>query len=189
MRKSAPRKLAEEVLGHEFVAQATLQEAEALKEEVSSAQAKIDTARNSVAEAETDEDKPALQQKIIEQEQEIEILKQRLNSFEFSYLEVYDPAEILKQAIQHSQKRLMIISPWIRANVVKKQFIEQLEKLLKRDVKLLSGYGLGTDEDDKKYPSDIQAEKNIQKLASQYKDNFRLKRLGDTHAKILISDV
>jgi hypothetical protein len=188
LRESAPRKLAEEVLGHEFVAQAPLQEAEALKEEVSSAQAKIDTDRNSVAEAETDEDKAALEQKIIEQEQEIEILKQRLNSFQISYLEVYDHPEILKQAIQDSQKRLMIISPWIRANVVNKQFIEQLEKLLKRDVQLLIGYGLGKDEDDKKYPSDIQAEKNLKKLANQYKDNFILKRLGDTHAKILVSD-
>ena len=188
LRESAPRKLAEEVLGHEFVAQAPLQEAEALKEEVSSAQAKIDTDRNSFEEAETDEDKAALEQKIIEQEQEIEILKQRLNSFQISYLEVYDHPEILKQAIQDSQKRLMIISPWIRANVVKKQFIEQLEKLLKRDVQLLIGYGLGKDEDDKKYPSDSQAEKNLQKLANQYKDNFILKRLGNTHAKILISD-
>jgi len=188
LRESAPRKLAEEVLGHEFVAQAPLQEAEALKEEVSSAQAKIDTDRNSVAEAETDEDKAALEQKIIEQEQEIEILKQRLNSFQISYLEVYDHPEILKQAIQDSQKRLMIISPWIRANVVKKQFIEQLEKLLKCNIQLLIGYGLGKDEDDKKYPSDIQAEKNLKKLANQYKDNFILKRLGNTHAKILISD-
>ncbi|MEG4630019.1 hypothetical protein QUB56_10445 [Microcoleus sp. AR_TQ3_B6] len=188
LRESAPRKLAEEVLGHEFVAQAPLQEAEALKEEVSSAQAKIDTDRNSVAEAETDEDKAALEQKIIEQEQEIEILKQRLNSFQISYLEVYDHPEILKQAIQDSQKRLMIISPWIRGNVVKKQFIEQLEKLLKCNIQLLIGYGLGKDEDDKKYPSDIQAEKNLKKLANQYKDNFILKRLGNTHAKILISD-
>ncbi|MEG4584708.1 hypothetical protein QUA54_05565 [Microcoleus sp. MOSTC5] len=188
LRESAPRKLAEEVLGHEFVAQAPLQEAEAVKEEVSSAQAKIDTDRNSVAEAETDEDKAALEQKIIEQEQEIEILKQRLNSFQISYLEVYDHPEILKQAIQDSQKRLMIISPWIRANVVKKQFIEQLEKLLKCNIQLLIGYGLGKDEDDRKYPSDIQAEKNLKKLANQYKDNFILKRLGNTHAKILISD-
>lgn len=104
------------------------------------------------------------------------------------WLEMYEHRPLLEQAIQDSQKRLMIISPWIKANVVKKQFIEQLEKLLKRDVQLLIGYGLGKDEDDKKYPSDSQAEKNLQKLANQYKDNFILKRLGNTHAKILISD-
>ena len=101
---------------------------------------------------------------------------------------MYDHRRLLEQAIQDSQKRLMIISPWIRSNVVKKQFIEQLEKLLKRNIQLLIGYGLGKDEDDKKYPSDIQAEKNLKKLANQYKDNFILKRLGNTHAKILISD-
>jgi predicted transcriptional regulator len=46
--------------------------------------------------------------------------------------------------IRHHLKILrlpMIISPWSRANVVNKQFIEQLEKLLKRDVQLLIGYG------------------------------------------------
>jgi hypothetical protein len=36
--------------------------------------------------------------------------------------------------------------------------------------------------------ADIQAEKTLQKLASQYSKTFTLKRLGDTHAKILISD-
>ena len=104
LRESAPRKLAEEVLGHEFVAQAPLQEAEALKEEVSSALAKIDTDRNSFEEAETDEDKAALEQKIIEQEQEIEILKQRFNSFQISYLEVYDHPEILKPGYSRQSK-------------------------------------------------------------------------------------
>jgi len=104
LRESAPRKLAEEVLGHEFLAQAPLQEAEALKEEVSSALAKIDTDRNSFEEAETDEDKAALEQKIIEQEQEIEILKQRFNSFQISYLEVYDHPEILKPGYSRQSK-------------------------------------------------------------------------------------
>lgn len=42
LKESAPRKLAEEVLGYEFVAQAPLQEIEAIKEEVFAAQAQIE---------------------------------------------------------------------------------------------------------------------------------------------------
>ncbi|MGB7712348.1 MAG: phospholipase D-like domain-containing protein [Microcoleus sp.] len=196
LRESAPQKLAAEVLGHEFVAQAPLQQVEAIKEEVSAAQAQIEAqieiTRNTLERTEDQEEKLILEQQLQEAQQQIEKLQVKLDSLlaavPMRWLEMYEHRPLLEQAIQDSQKRLMIISPWIRANVVNKQFIEQLEKLLKRDVQLLIGYGLGKDEDDKKYPSDIQAEKNLKKLANQYKDNFILKRLGDTHAKILVSD-
>ena len=188
IKESAPRKLAEEVLGNEFVAQAPLQEIEALKEEVSSAQAKIDTARTSVEQAETDEEKAALEQIIIEQQRQIEQLKIQLNSFPIRFLEVYEHRPLLEEALKDSKERLMIISPWIRASSVDKRFLQQFENLLKRGVEVFIGYGLGENDHDKKYQSDIQAEKNIQKLANQYKENFKLKRLGNTHAKILISD-
>jgi phosphatidylserine/phosphatidylglycerophosphate/cardiolipin synthase-like enzyme len=188
LRESAPRKLAEEVLGHEFVAQSPLQEAEALKEKVSSAQAQIDTARTSVEQAKTDEEKAALEQIIIEQQHQIEQLNIKLNSFPIRFLEMYEHRPLLEQTLQDSQERLLIISPWIRANSVDKRFLQQFENLLKRGVQVFIGYGLGKKDDDKKYPPDIQAEKNLQKLANQYKNNFILKRLGDTHAKILISD-
>lgn len=188
LRESAPRKLAEEVLGHEFVAQSPLQEAEALKEKVSSVQAQIDTARTSVEQAKTDEEKAALEQIIIEQQHQIEQLNIKLNSFPIRFLEMYEHRPLLEQTLQDSQERLLIISPWIRANSVDKRFLQQFENLLKRGVQVFIGYGLGKKDDDKKYPPDIQAEKNFQKLANQYKNNFILKRLGDTHAKILISD-
>lgn len=188
LRESAPRKLAEEVLGHEFVAQSPLQEAEALKEKVSSAQAQIDTARTSVEQAKTDEEKAALERIIIEQQYQIEQLNIKLNSFPIRFLEMYEHRPLLEQTLQDSQERLLIISPWIRANSVDKRFLQQFENLLKRGVQVFIGYGLGKKDDDKKYPPDIQAEKNLQKLANQYKNNFILKRLGDTHAKILISD-
>jgi phosphatidylserine/phosphatidylglycerophosphate/cardiolipin synthase-like enzyme len=161
---------------------------EALKEEVSSAQAKIDTARTSVEQAETDEEKAALEQILIEQQRQIEQLKIQLNSFPIRFLEVYEHRPLLEQALKDSKERLMIISPWIRVSSVDKRFLQQFESLLKRGVQVFIGYGLGKKDDDKKYRPDIQAEKNLQKLANQYKNNFILKRLGDTHAKILISD-
>lgn len=188
IKESAPRKLAEEVLGYEFVAQAPLQAVDKLQEEVASAQAQIDTARTGVEQAETEDEKANLEQILIEQQRQIEQLKIQLNSFPIRFLEVYEHRPLLEQALQDSKERLMIISPWIRASSVDKRFLQQFENLLKQKVQVFIGYGLGKNDDDKKYQSDIQAEKNIQKLANQYKENFKLKRLGDTHAKILISD-
>ncbi|MEG4573493.1 phospholipase D-like domain-containing protein [Microcoleus sp. N3A4] len=196
LRESAPQKLAAEVLGHEFVAQAPLQQVEALKEEVSAAQAQIEAqieiTRNTLERTEDQEEKLILEEQLQEAQQQIEKLQVKLDSLlaavPMRWLEMYEHRPLLEQALQDSQERLMIISPWIRASSVNKRFIQQFENLLKRGVQVFIGYGLG-ENDDKKYQSDIQAEKNIQKLASQYKDNFRLKRLGDTHAKILISDV
>ena len=101
------------------------------------------------------------------------------------WLEMYDHRPLLEQALKNSQERLLIISPWIRANAANKWLIQQLEKLLKRGVKVFIGYGLGEDEDKRTY--DKEAEKAIKQLTQQY-DNFCLERLGDTHAKILISD-
>jgi hypothetical protein len=188
LKESAPIQLAEEVLGREFVAQAPLEAVEVLKEEVSSVQTQIETDQKSLEQAETDEDKATKMRKIIEQQRQIDQLKSQLNSVPVRWLEVYEHRPLLEQALQNSKERLMIISPWIRASSVDRQFIQQFENLLKRGVKVFIGHGLGEQEDNKKYQSDIQAEKNIQKLASQYQKNFFLKRLGDTHAKILISD-
>lgn len=196
LMESTPRKLAEEVLGHDFVAQAPLQEVEAIKEEVSAAQAQleeqINTTRNSIEQTEDDEAKFILEQQLQEAQQQIEELKakldSRLASVPMRWLEMYEHRPLLEQALNDSQERLMIISPWIRASSVNQQFLQQFEKLLKRGVQVFIGYGLGEKDNDKRYPSDIKAEENIQKLARQYKNSFVLKRLGDTHAKILISD-
>ena len=196
LRQSEPRKLAEEVLGSEFVAQAPIQEVEAIKEEFSAAHAQIEaqiaTTQNSIEQADDDEEKLILEQQLQSAKQQIEQLQIQLNSLLASvpmrWLEMYEHRPLLEQAIRNSQERLMIISPWIRASSVNKRFLEEFENLLMREVQVFIGYGLGEKEDEKKYPADIQAEKNIQKLASQYNKNFRLKRLGDTHAKILISD-
>lgn len=195
INESAPRKLAEAVLGHEFVDQAPLQEIEAIKEEVFAAQArieeKIQTTRNTLEKTENDQEKLILNQQLQEAQQQIKELQAKLDSIlalvPMRWLEMYEHRPILEQALKDTQKRLMIISPWIRASSVDKKFIQQFENLLKRGVQVFIGYGLG-EKDDKKSKPDIQAEKNLEKLANQYPGNFFLKRLGDTHAKILISD-
>ncbi|MEG3852451.1 phospholipase D-like domain-containing protein [Microcoleus sp. Z1_C4] len=197
IKESAPRKLAEEVLGREYIDRNPIPNIEIVKEKVFTAQAElqaqIETTQNRIEQTNNDEEKRLLNQQLQEALQRIEYLenqlKSELASLPIRFLEVYEHRPLLEQALKDSQERLMIISPWIRASSVDKKFLQEFENLLKRGVEVFMGYGLGENDNDKKNQRDIQAEKNIQKLASQYKDNFRLKRLGDTHAKILISDV
>jgi len=196
IQESAPRKLAEEVLGREFITQNPIPNIELVKEKVFTAQAElqaqIETTKNRIEQTNNDEEKRLLNQQLQEASQRIEELENQLESalasLPIRFLEVYEHRPLLEQALKDSKERLMIISPWIRASSVDKRFLQQFENLLKRGVEVFIGYGLGESDNDKKYQSDIQAENNIQKLANQYKENFKLKRLGNTHAKILISD-
>ena len=92
----------------------------------------------------------------------------------------------LEAALKDSKDRLLIISPWIRAKVVNPSFVRQLEVLLKRNVKVFIGYGLGQ-EDEEMNESDRRAEQALRNLADRF-SHFRFIRFGDTHSKILISD-
>jgi len=193
LKESTPKKLAEEILGREFVEQAPLQEIEDIKNQVATTQtqieAKIQTTRNSIEQSKDDQEKLMLKQQLQEAQQQIEEFQSQLNSLLNSvpmrWLEMYEHRPLLEQALKNSQKRLLIISPWIRANATNEWLIQKLEKLLKRRVKVFIGYGLGEDEDQK--TRDKEKEKAIEKLHQQY-DNFCLERLGNTHAKILIFD-
>ncbi len=185
LKDSEFKTLAEDILGREFVAQVPLPDVEDIKDKVASVRATIETTRQSLERTQTDHEKRELEQQLQAANQEIEKLQAQLNTVPIRWLEVYEHRPLLEQALRDSQERLLIISPWIRANATNKWLIETLEKLLKRGVKVLIGYGLGEDDDQK--TRDKKAEKAIKNLEQQY-DNFCLKRLGDTHAKIIISD-
>ncbi|WP_235595958.1 phospholipase D-like domain-containing protein [Mastigocoleus testarum] len=194
LKLSSPKKLAEEILGYDFVASAPLETIETIKEEVYCAQAKIEAqiqiTQNSLELTKDKEEKIKLEQQFQSAQEEIEQLKEQLDSLlstvPMRWLEMYEHRPLLEDALSNTQERLMIISPWIRASSVNEKFLIDFENLLKKSVKVYIGYGLG--EYDNKYSSDIQAEKKIQELGNQYKANFKLNRWGDTHAKILISD-
>jgi hypothetical protein len=120
-------------------------------------------------------------------EQRIEELEKKIaaESNKPRILKMYEHRPLLEKSLSESKERLLIISPWIRANATNSDFIDRLENLLKKEVIVYIGYGIGGNED-KKY-LDQKAEESIQNLANRY-ENFHLKDLGNTHAKILISD-
>lgn len=102
---------------------------------------------------------------------------------------------LLKKALLLSKKRLLIISPWIRHQVVDWEFIASLEVLLSKGVDIYIGYGLGdgdggakgADAAKNKPAITAAAEKDLKQLAQRYK-NFRFVLVGNTHRKTLISD-
>jgi len=100
---------------------------------------------------------------------------------------------LLKQALLKSRQRLLIISPWIRHQVVNWEFIASLEALLRSGVTVHIGYGLDDGEGGKgnaaqsKPPITPQAEKDLKHLAGKY-PNFHLVYVGNTHRKLLVSD-
>lgn len=117
--------------------------------------------------------------------QELQLLRQKLESLTVRRVEVFEHRELLDEALVSAKRRLLIISPWIRAAVVNRAFVRKLEEVCKRNVKIHMGWGLGTDEN--QWESDRRAQRDIAELAGKY-PNFTLCRLGNTHAKVLIWD-
>lgn len=101
---------------------------------------------------------------------------------------------LLKKALLSSQRRLLIISPWIRHQVVNWEFIASLEALLRRGVVVHFGYGMDDGEAggrgnaaQNKIPITPQAERDLTQLVNKH-SNFKLVYVGNTHRKFLVSD-
>lgn len=100
---------------------------------------------------------------------------------EVEMIAVYDHPPLLHAALKESQRRLIIISPWITDAVVDRLFLHELTKRLEGGLSVYIGYGLGQEE---RVPDAVR---KLEKLSASY-TNFRFVRLGDTHAKVLIKD-
>jgi hypothetical protein len=163
-----------------------LEVADKLKNEITSVKTKLETVKTNLEQTKRKKEQKLLEEELKEQELKIQELEAQLANISVRRLEVYEHRPLLEKALKESQQRLLIISPWIRAGATNKWLIQELEKLLKRGVEVFIGYGLGEDGEEKTY--DKKAEKKVRDLADKYKNNFVFDRLGDTHAKILISD-
>jgi hypothetical protein len=100
---------------------------------------------------------------------------------------VYEHPRLLERALNSCQERLMIISPWIRAQVVDREFLGKLKDTIKRKVKVYIGYGISDEKSDDFRKADRVVEERLAALAARY-SNFVFRRFGDTHAKVLICD-
>ena len=114
-------------------------------------------------------------------------LEERLNDMPVRPIAVYEHPQLLRTALESTVTRLLIISPWINGVVVNAKFLDHLRRLLKAGVDVYIGYGLDDRNREKAGRGDNPAERALNKLAEENL-NFRFRRLGDTHAKVLIKD-
>ena len=104
-----------------------------------------------------------------------------------TFLRVYDHPVYLEEALTRARERLLIISPWITASIVNDDFRRKLAKLSQAGVQIYIGYGITDDGQRRKNPRDEVAERDLLRLASTL-ENLKVKKLGDTHAKVLAYD-
>lgn len=142
------------------------------------------TARISDPQEQTSEAK--LKERLEGLEAEISRLKAEARVLPVKNLYMQDHPSLLNDALENAKERLLIISPWIRAGIVTKKFLRQLEAVLKRGAQVHIGHGIAPNST-KARAADITAKQAIESLASQY-NNLHFVRLGNTHAKILIKD-
>ena len=116
----------------------------------------------------------------------VEEVQAELEALAVRPLAVYEHAGLLNGALTRAKERVLIISPWIRRAVVTREFVGEIRRALDRSVRVYIGYGLGED-DEREGPWDRDARKELQRLAEE-REHLVLKRLGDTHAKVLIQD-
>jgi hypothetical protein len=97
---------------------------------------------------------------------------------------VFEHPDLLNQALTTASRRILLISPWIRRNVVDTAFIGKLEQRLRRSVMVNIAYGIDPVDPE----SDERAVNQLKNLAARYSDLFTFTRLRRTHAKVLIFD-
>jgi hypothetical protein len=112
------------------------------------------------------------------------VLEQPSDLQDLRDISVHEHPEFLREALGASTQRLLIIAPWIKSEIVDTSFISNLERLLRKKVKVHIAYGMGGND----RGSDESALSRLRNLATRYQDHFTFVRLKNSHAKILISD-
>lgn len=151
------------------------------------AEAEIAKTKSAIELTSDDSTRNELEARLREAEARLAELQQRQKRRGVRQVYVYEHPRLLDQALNSCKSRLMIISPWIRAQVVNPDFLKKLKEALERRVAVYIGYGICGDEQGEPRKADKEAEEKLAKLARRYK-NFCFHHFGDTHAKVLICD-
>lgn len=111
--------------------------------------------------------------------------ERQLSAISVRPLETFEHPAFLRKALTGAKRRLLILSPWLRPAVVDAEFVKQLGTLLGRGVEVYIGWGISKFEFER--DADAAVQKELDRLAERH-NNFHFKRLGDTHAKVLLCD-
>jgi len=160
-------------------------EAEAV--DLAAAAAEVVKTKGEIQQTSDDSTRNELKARLAEAESRVAELEERQKRRGVRQVYVYEHPRLLDSALGSCKQRLMIISPWIRAQVVTPEFLKRLKDALERDAAVYIGYGINAEEQGEPRKADKEAEEKLGKLAKRYK-NFCFRRFGDTHAKVLICD-
>lgn len=94
--------------------------------------------------------------------------------------------EVFLQSLDNARQRLLIVSAFIGAEVVNDSFVTQIDKAVRRGVKVFVVYGQ-SDPERMKRRSWLDAEERLRALSKRHKEAVRVE-VGDTHAKMLVCD-
>lgn len=121
---------------------------------------------------------------------ELGLLQEQLREHEKEHslvevLSMTDHRPRLVAALQEANKELIIISPWIAEIAVNNSLVHEIKESLGRGVKVVIGYGF------ERTPT--EDEKRTRRVLEELKKgdkgkNLLLKRLQDTHAKVVVCD-
>jgi hypothetical protein len=144
------------------------------------------------AETATTEELAALREQLAQSEARQEQLESALENISVRQVPVYEHRNYLDRALAEAKERVLIVSPWIRYEVVDTELLTRFRKLLERGVQLWIAYGIndgtGHGRGKSKDEADRDAERRLRRLGDDFPGLFHMKRLGDTHAKILVCD-
>ncbi|MBD2385480.1 phospholipase D-like domain-containing protein [Cylindrospermum sp. FACHB-282] len=94
--------------------------------------------------------------------------------------------KFLFKALKEAKNRVMIISPWIRSNVIDYDFLAKLKDVLNKECQVYILYGI-KQRSGGGQQNDPAAIRQLETLASDYK-NFQFKKVKNTHRKIMVCD-
>ena len=165
----------------------TPSDAKTLEERTLETEAKLLEVKHKLESSYEASDEEDLEAKLKALEEQYQQVKEQLARAVVKNLYTVDHPPLLDDALDNSRTRLLILSPWIRGEIVDSTFLQKLEKLLSSGVKVYIGYGINEIPTSNASVKDQSAKDDLLKLSQQF-SNFRLARLGNTHAKVLIKD-
>jgi len=150
-------------------------------------QAEISAVKDDLGRTENEAARQQLEEQLVQAKERLSELEAKQKKRGVRQVYVYEHPRLLEKAFNGCQDHLMIISPWIRAQVVNHDFLHKLKDVLKRGVKVYIGYGIMEKGKNDLLQRDQQAEQRLLQLAKKH-PNFVIRCFGDTHAKVLICD-
>jgi PLD-like domain len=149
-------------------------------------EARIEEKEILVEEARSRDEVEALRSEIARLQGDKAKVESELNSLEMRFVEVHEHRPMFERSLIEAQRRLLIISPWIRDSVLNTTRLDKISKLVQRGVDVFIGYGLGEDDKPGRDKGE-EAIKLLNQLSYRY-SNLHFHELGYTHAKILLVD-